>query len=121
MHGKGDFGHSCVGHLRYGRSGRLKIRCSKTVGHGPLVLSNAIQRSGNPYFMQLSNEIGDSRMAEVFAMLSLGHQPGIKLPAEDQGIIPLHYQVNTWATRKGLKYNARADESTRGLDLVKAN
>ena len=40
---------------------------------------------------------------------------------EDQGIIPLHYQVNTWATRKGLKYNARADESTRGLDLIKAN
>lgn len=88
MHGKGDFGHSCVGHLRYGRSGRLKIRCWKTVGHGPLVLSNAIQRSCNPYFMQLSNEIGDSRMAEVFAMLSLGHQTGIKLPAEDQGIIP---------------------------------
>ena len=40
---------------------------------------------------------------------------------EDQGIIPLHYQVNTWATRKGLKYNARADESTRGLDLIKSN
>jgi peptide/nickel transport system substrate-binding protein len=38
---------------------------------------------------------------------------------EDQGIIPLHYQVNTWATRPGLKYNARADERTVGLDLVK--
>ena len=38
---------------------------------------------------------------------------------DSQGIIPLHYQVNTWATRKGLKYNARADERTVGLDLVK--
>ena len=37
-----------------------------------------------------------------------------------QGIIPLHYQVNTWATRKGLKYNARADERTVGLDLIQA-
>ncbi len=40
---------------------------------------------------------------------------------KNQGIIPLHYQVNTWATRKGLKYNARADERTVGLDLIKAN
>ena len=40
---------------------------------------------------------------------------------KNQGIIPLHYQVNTWATRKGLKYNPRADERTVGIDLVPAN
>lgn len=40
---------------------------------------------------------------------------------KNQGIIPLHYQVNTWATRKGLKYNPRADERTTGIDLVPAN
>ena len=40
---------------------------------------------------------------------------------QNQGIIPLHYQVNTWATRKGLKYNPRADERTVGIDLVPAN
>ncbi|MDE0808087.1 MAG: ABC transporter substrate-binding protein [Alphaproteobacteria bacterium] len=39
----------------------------------------------------------------------------------NQGIIPLHYQVNTWATRKGLKYIPRADERTTGIDLVPAN
>ncbi len=37
---------------------------------------------------------------------------------ENQGIIPLHYQVNTWATRKGLTYGARADERTIGTDLA---
>lgn len=37
---------------------------------------------------------------------------------ENQGIIPLHYQVNTWATRKGLEYHPRADERTTGIDLV---
>ena len=88
MHDKGDFTHRCVGHLRYGRTGRLKIRCWKTVGHGSLVLANAIQRSCNPYFMQLSNEMGDARMADSFALLNLGLPTGIKLPAEDQGIIP---------------------------------
>jgi peptide/nickel transport system substrate-binding protein len=30
----------------------------------------------------------------------------------DLGIIPLHYQVNVWAARKGLKYRARTDERT---------
>ncbi len=31
---------------------------------------------------------------------------------KDYGIIPLHYQVNTWGTRKGLKYGSRTDEYT---------
>ncbi len=30
----------------------------------------------------------------------------------NQGIIPLHYQVNTWAAKKGIKYRARTDENT---------
>jgi peptide/nickel transport system substrate-binding protein len=36
-----------------------------------------------------------------------------------QGIIPLHYQVNTWATRPGLKYRARTDERTIVMDVIK--
>jgi peptide/nickel transport system substrate-binding protein len=28
----------------------------------------------------------------------------------DAGIVPLYYQVNTWATRKGVTYSARQDE-----------
>jgi peptide/nickel transport system substrate-binding protein len=36
-----------------------------------------------------------------------------------QGIIPLHYQVNTWATRPGLKYRARTDERTIAIDVLK--
>ena len=37
---------------------------------------------------------------------------------EDQGIIPLHYQVNTWAAKKGLKYIARTDERTYAMGVV---
>ena len=54
--------------------------------------------------------------AKRAALVAQATEVGI---GESQGIIPLHYQVNTWATRKGLKYNARADERTVGLDLVK--
>lgn len=36
-----------------------------------------------------------------------------------QGIIPLHYQVNTWATRPGIKYRARTDERTTAIDVLK--
>ena len=37
----------------------------------------------------------------------------------DLGIIPLHYQVNTWATRKGLAYTPRTDEATVIMGVVK--
>ena len=40
---------------------------------------------------------------------------------QNTGIIPLHYQVNTWATRTGLKYNPRTDERTVAYDLAPAN
>ncbi len=30
----------------------------------------------------------------------------------DYGEIPTHYQVNTWALRKGLTYQGRTDENT---------
>jgi peptide/nickel transport system substrate-binding protein len=36
-----------------------------------------------------------------------------------QAIIPLHYQVNTWATKAGLKYRARTDEDTLVMDVLK--
>ena len=38
---------------------------------------------------------------------------------ENVAIIPLHYQVNTWAAKKGISYPARTDEYTRAQDVVK--
>ena len=34
-------------------------------------------------------------------------------------IIPTHFQVNTWAAKKGLKYIARTDEYTLAMGVVK--
>jgi peptide/nickel transport system substrate-binding protein len=39
-------------------------------------------------------------------------QKATELAIGDLGIIPLHYQVNTWATRPGLAYVPRTDEQT---------
>lgn len=88
MHGMTGFHHNCIGHLAFGRTGRLKIACWKTAGHGRLELPVAIQRSCNPYFMQLANDLGATRMTDAFHVLNLGRPTGIRLPAEDQGIVP---------------------------------
>ena len=34
-------------------------------------------------------------------------------------IIPLHYQVNTWAAKKGISYKARSDEKTIAMGVTK--
>ncbi len=39
-------------------------------------------------------------------------QQATELLINDAGLIPLHYQVNTWAARKGLVYVPRTDERT---------
>ena len=35
----------------------------------------------------------------------------------EQGIVPLHYEVSAWAARKGLAYQARADQYTFAFDV----
>ena len=39
---------------------------------------------------------------------------------DDLGIIPIHFQVNIWATRKGVSYVPRTDEYTLA-QFVKPN
>lgn len=42
-----------------------------------------------------------------------------EIAIEDVAIIPLHYQVNTWASKKGLKYLPRTDERTSLRSLMR--
>lgn len=44
-------------------------------------------------------------------------QQATELVINDTGLIPLHYQVNTWAARKGLTYTPRTDERTYAHDV----
>ena len=45
-------------------------------------------------------------------------QQATEIAIGELGIIPLHYQVNTWATRKGLAYTPRTDEYTLAMSVV---
>jgi peptide/nickel transport system substrate-binding protein len=38
----------------------------------------------------------------------------------DTGLIPVHYEVSTWATAKGFKYNPRTDQYTLATELKPA-
>src|SRR3546814_10811081 len=40
-----------------------------------------------------------------------------KAIGEDQGLIPLHYQVNTWAARKPWQYTPRTDERSSAMGI----
>ena len=44
-------------------------------------------------------------------------QEATRLVFDDVGILPLHIQKNTWAMRRGLQHDARADELTRAQDV----
>jgi peptide/nickel transport system substrate-binding protein len=43
-----------------------------------------------------------------------------KAVGELQGLVPLHYEVSTWAMRKGLGYKARADQYTFAFEVTPA-
>jgi len=56
--------------------------------------------------------VDDAKRQELLAKAT-------EIAIEDVGIIPLHYQVNAWAAKKGIAYRARTDENTRAQDVFK--
>jgi peptide/nickel transport system substrate-binding protein len=40
-----------------------------------------------------------------------------KAIGEQMGIVPVHYEVSTWATRKGIAYKARSDQYTLAYEV----
>jgi penicillin-binding protein 2 len=89
MHGLAGNRYSCTGYVPYGKH---KIGCwiyNQFGGaHGGLDLSEAIQKSCNPYFNKMANALGSTRMTDGFQLLGFGLQTGVELPGEDPGILP---------------------------------
>jgi peptide/nickel transport system substrate-binding protein len=87
---------------------------SREKGMGP---SNR-GRYSNPEVDKLINEalatVDDAKRQDLLARAT-------EVAIEDVGIIPLHYQVNTWAMRKGFSYKPRTDERTLAGDIARAN
>ena len=57
--------------------------------------------------------VDDTKRADLLARAT-------EVAIEDVGIIPLHYQVNTWAMRRGFTYQPRTDEYTLATGVGKA-
>lgn len=56
--------------------------------------------------------VDDSKRQDLLAQAT-------EMAIEDVAIIPTHYQVSTWGTRKGLTYTARTDEFTLAIGVGK--
>ena len=57
--------------------------------------------------------IDDEERAEILAKAS-------RLAMQDYAAVPLHFEVTTWAFRKGLDYQPRADQYTQGMLVTPA-
>ena len=44
-------------------------------------------------------------------------QQAAETAMNDTALIPIHYEVSTWATAKGSEYTARTDQYTLAMDL----
>jgi peptide/nickel transport system substrate-binding protein len=44
-------------------------------------------------------------------------QQAAETAMNDTALIPIHYEVSTWATARGYKYTARTDQYTLATDL----
>ena len=40
-----------------------------------------------------------------------------EIAVDDMGVVPVYFTINTWATKKGLTYDARADETSLAMGL----
>lgn len=89
LQGMTDRIFSCDGFVPYGNH---KVGCwiwNKSKGsHGSLDLSEALQKSCNPYFNKLANTIGWKAMVTGCELVGIGKRTGIELPREDSGILP---------------------------------
>lgn len=65
----------------------VRIRCSKTDGHGRETLSDAISNSCNDVLMQVGAKLGIDRFSSYQKMFGFGERTGIDLSGEATGII----------------------------------
>lgn len=85
LNGLATNSYNCAGFVAYGN---YRPRCWLRTGHGTLNISQAIQKSCNPYFFRLGNQLGSDRLVAGYTMLGYGQPTGIPLPNEAAGVFP---------------------------------
>lgn len=67
----------------------VRIRCHRWYDpHGEQTLSEALNNSCNPAFVQIIREIGKEKFYKYLSGFGFGEKTGIKLPGEESGITP---------------------------------
>ncbi|MDO5650000.1 MAG: penicillin-binding transpeptidase domain-containing protein, partial [Gallicola sp.] len=67
----------------------VKIRCHRWYDpHGDQTLSEALNNSCNPAFVQIIREIGKEKFYKYLSGFGFGERTGVKLPGEENGLIP---------------------------------
>jgi len=77
--------YECIGAYEIGE---MRIRCTRTWGHGELDLAHALRESCNPYFCALGVSAGTNAMVSVSRMFGLGSRTGIDFPTDAAGVVP---------------------------------
>jgi peptide/nickel transport system substrate-binding protein len=78
---------------------------------------NADKGYGNFNWARYSNAKLDGLLEQALATVDDGQREALLRQAQqvafaDQAVVPLHYQVNAWAARRGYAYAPRSDERT---------
>lgn len=78
---------------------------------------NAEKGTGPWNWSRYSNPRMDQLLEQALATVDNANRErrlreATELAINDQAVVPLHYQVNTWAARKGYAYTPRTDERT---------
>jgi penicillin-binding protein 2 len=89
-----DTVHTCEG-VWYPAPGAAPMHCNNRIGHGPVNMREAVERSCNIYMFKLSAEMGYAPLLQLFSELGLGRQTGIETDAEVSGILP----TDAWKLR----------------------
>lgn len=71
-----------------------------------------------------SNPAFDAKLEEALRIVDdnkrdLALAATMEIGMEDVGLIPIHFQLNTWASRKGFEVQARTDENTLATSVRK--
>lgn len=91
------FTYECIG---YYQCGQMKIRCSRTWGHGPENTMTALRDSCNPFFCYLGAAVGTNAVIATARAFGLGAKTGLDFPTDAAGVVP----DDAW---KREKYNER--------------
>jgi peptide/nickel transport system substrate-binding protein len=72
-----------------------------------------------------SNAVFDQQLTDALFTMDEKKREGLLQTAaetvmNDTGLIPIHFEVSTWATAKGYRYTARTDQYTLAMDLKPA-